>query len=468
MPEQFEAIIEVMTGDTENSTQATNTLLWDSATITLRRRAPHTFTFRLPRNDLPYQRAIDFRAGRQLWIKRNTAYWFAGFMNSAAPAGYDRTTRRFRQVILPGWGNAYALIMNRAVQSNTSSAIDISYGSFDVEDFIGLILNDIEHGSAGDWFPLGGRNIDASGTPITWGRLTGRSALELLNWACDVVQLPWRTGVAADGTFTIAVTPGTDRDLSSTIQLYDNANCHIVDLQRDGSQIATSVSVVNRRAAVDTRLEANAAALATSITVSSTAGFEVGDAVWVGVGLASADLEAVTAITSSTVLAISALNNAHTRGETVKNNTPTEPFRISTRGAAASVAQAYHLRRVALFNDQMTNVTLREEYGDAYLAAYDHPLTTGTVEIVDATLISTLLDAALEPGDRIWLTSSDTELIHFYNSTLVQVQEMTLELEPGRVKQLTLVVGDPRMDDLAVLDRWLAVYQSASTNARGE
>jgi hypothetical protein len=457
---------EAYPGDTENSTQTAAPLQWISATVTLRRRAPHTVEIRMPRNAIPYQRANDFRAGRQLWITRNGVYWFAGFMNSASVSGYDRASRAFREIVLPGWGNAYAMLMNRGVQQN--AGVDISYVGLDVDGFITTLLNGVDHGSGGDWFPAAGRSMYASATTFPTTRLTGRSALELLNWACDIDQVAWRTGVASDGTFTIAVGATVDRNLSSTIALYDNANCQIVDVQRDGSQIVSVVDVVNRRAPVDTRLEANAAAAAVSITVSSTAGFQVGDGVWVGVGLATADLRTVSAITSSTVLAINALPNAHNRGETVKNNTPTEPFRTSTRTAAASVAQNYHIRHVALYNDQMVNATLRQAYGDAYLAAYANPLTTATVEIVDSTLISRILDAGVEPGDRVGLSSSDSELSQFYNNSAVTVQEMQLDLEPGQVKQITLTVGDPRIDDLAVLDRWLAVYQQADTTARGE
>jgi hypothetical protein len=464
--EHWSVEFEYYVGDTENSNVGGSNLMWESGTVTLRRRAPHTFEFRLPRNAIPAQRAIDFRAGRQLWIKRNGAYWFAGFMNSATVSGYDRTARAFKEIVLPGWGNAYAMMFSRGTQRDDS--VDISYTGLDVDGFITALLEAVEHGSGGDWFPVGGRTLYASGTAFEVGRLTGRTALELLNWACDTDQVAWRTGVATDGTFTIDVGTTVEQDLTGTIKLYDNANCHITDIQRDGSQIASVVSVVNRRAPVDTRLEANAAGGATSITVSSTAGFQVGDEVNVGVGLATLDLETVTAITSSTVLAITALGSAHNRGETVKNNHVSAPFRTSVRNAAASVAQDHHIHHVALYNDQMVNSTLREEYGDAYIAAYDHPLTTGTVEIVDAKLISLMLDAGLEPGDTVSLTSPDAELIHFYNGTGVQVQEMALEIEPGRVKQITLTVGDPRVDDLAVLDRWLAVYQQASTNARGE
>jgi hypothetical protein len=462
--EQWTVEFESFLGDTENSTQEAGLLVWDSATITLRRRAPHTFTFRMPRTTMPALRAVDFRAGRQLWLKRNGDYWLAGFMNSATVSGYDRGARAFKEITLPGWGNAYAMMMNRGVQQNVG--VDISYAGFDVDGFIHAVLYAVDHGTGGDWFPIGGRTIYASATTWPDGRLTGRNALELLNFACDIDRVAWRTGVASDGTFTIAVGATVEVDRSSTIQLIDGANCQIVDVQRDGSQIASTVSVVNRRAPVDTRLEANASAGATSITISSTAGFQVGDAVWIGVGLATADLRTISAITS-TVLTINALVNAHTRGETVKNNTPTEPFRTSVRNAAASVAQDYHIHHVALYNDQLVQSALRQAYGDAYLSAYDHPLMTGTVEIVDAALITKMLDAGLEPGDDIGLTSSDAELQHFYFGS-VQVQEMTLEIEPGRVKQITLVVGDPRLDDLAVLDRWLAVYQQADTTARGE
>jgi hypothetical protein len=466
MPELFAVEFEAYPGDTENSTQTASPLLWDSGTITLRRRAPHTFEFRLPRNTLPAQRAIDFRAGRQLWVKRNGAYWFAGFMNAATVTNYDRPSRGFASISLPGWGNAYAMMFNRGTQQN--SIIDIAYGTFDVDGFITVLLNEVDHGSGGDWFPSGGRTLYSSATSLYWGRLTGRSALELLNMACDVDQVAWRTGVASDGTFTIAVGATVDRDLSTSIRLFDTANCQIVSVERDGSQIVTSVDVVNRRAPVDTRLTASAVIGATSIPVASTVGFQVGDDVNIGVGLATLDLETVTAVTSATVLAVTALNNNHSAGETVKNNATTSPFRITNSSAAASVAQDHHIHHVALWQDQMVNATQRQEYGDAYVAAYDHTLTTATVEVVDQALISIMLDAALEPGDQISLWSNDAELQHFFNSTAQTVQEMRLEIEPGRVRQITLTLGDPRLDDLAVLDRWLAAYQQATTTARGE
>jgi hypothetical protein len=468
--ERWAISVEYLGGDTENSTQESMTLQWTSATVTLRRRAPHTFEVRLPRNDLPYQRAIDFRAGRQLWITRNGAYWFAGFMNSATLSGYDRAARAFQQIVLPGWGNAYALMLDRNVIQPAFTSV--TYAGFDVDGIISDILNNVNHGSGGDWFTAGGRTIYASATTLTSVRLSSKSALEHINDLCDIDGTAWRAGVNAAGAFTFAVGTTVEQDHTTTIRLFDNANCQIVDLQRDGTLITSGVMVVSKRPAFDTRIATAVIAGANTLNLDTVAGIvagtssDAGDQILIGVGLATQETRLVTSISGTTVTVLTPFSNAHSLDEVVKIATPGS-LRVITRTAAASVAQGYHARYWVIYNDQITDQTQRQEVGDQYLAAYDHPLTTATVEIVDATLISMILDAGVQPGDYVNLTSGDAELIHFYNLTTVKVQEMSLELEPGRVKQITLTVGDPRQDEFTRFERRLQAAHTSATSSVG-
>lgn len=469
MPNAFSAEFESYQGDTESSTQVAYPLQWTSASVTLRRRAPHTFEVRLPRNSVPAQRAIDFRAGRQFWLKRNGAHWFSGFMNSATLSGYDRVNRVFTEITLPGWGNAYALMFDR--NTHIDGLTGVSYAGFDVDGIISSVLDEAEQGTGGDWFPLAQRTIYASATALPPIVLSGKSALEQLNDLCDVDGTAWRTGTNAAGVFTIAVGTTVEVDRSSTIQLYDGGNCQIVDLQRDGSLVTSHVIVACKRPQLDTRVTNNVAAGATSVVLDSVAGLVggtttgEGDVVLFGVGLATEESRLVGSVSGTTVT-VSALTNLHNANEVVKIALP-GTYRTTQRVAAASVAQDYHERYFVLYNDALIDQTRRTGVGDAYIRAYDHPLTTATVEIVDAALISKLLDAGLEPGDRLSLTSQDGELSHFYTNTTVTVQEMTLQLEPGRVVQVTLTVGDPRQDEFTRFERRLQAMQATATVAYG-
>jgi hypothetical protein len=469
MPESFTAEFEQLSGDTESSTQFAYTLQWDSATITLRQRAPHTFEFRLPRSTVPYQHAVDFRAGRQLWVKRNGAHWFSGFMNCATLTGYNRADRAFNQISLPGWGNAYALMFDR--NTHIDGFIGVSYAINDVDGLITNILDECEHGSGGDWFPAAQRTIYASATGIPAIVLSGKSGLELINDLCDVDGASWRTGINSSGVFTIAVGTTVAVDRSSSIKLFDGANCQIVDLQRDGSLITTNVIVACKRPQLDTRVTNNVIAGATTVVLDSVAGLiggttaAEGDAILLGVGLATEESRLVSSISGTTVT-VPALTNLHNANEVVKMALP-GTYRTTQRNAAAGVAQTYHERYFVLYNDALIDQTRRTGVGDAYIRAYDHPLMTATVEIVDAALITLLLNAGLEPGDSIRLTSADAELNYFYNDTTVTVQEMTLELEPGQVKQITLTIGDPRQDEFTRFERRLQAMQATATVAYG-
>lgn len=468
MAETFDLYAEALSGDTESSMVGAIPLQWTSASVTLRRRAPHTFEARLLRNTVPGQRAIDFRAGRQFYIQRNGNYWFAGFMNSATLSGYDRADRAFKEIVLPGWGNAYALMLHR--NTHYPFFLGADYAGFDVDGIITDILDNADHGSGGDWFPAAQRTIYVSPTALQPIRLSGKSALEHLNDLCDIDGAAWRTGITSAGVFTIAVGTTVEVDRSSTIQLYDNANCQIVDLQRDGSLVTSTVIVASKRPSLDTRVATASIAGAASVVLDSVAGLggggnaSEGDQLSFGVGLATEEVRTVSSISGTTVALVApTLTNAHAANEVVKVTSPGS-FRVAQRAAAASVAQDYHARHVALYNDGLNDLVRRQEVGDQYLAAYDHPLTTATVEIVDAALITLMLNAGLEPGDRVSLTSADAELRHFYTGTTVTVQEMTLQLEPGRVTQVTLTVGDPRQDDFTRFERRLQSAQAAAVS----
>src|SRR5262245_38919074 len=97
---------ETASGDTESATQALGPLRWATGRVTLRRRAPHVVEFAIPRA-FGTHRPADFVAGRELRLKRDGVNWLAGFMGAASIPGGSAGP----SIVLPGWGNAYALML---------------------------------------------------------------------------------------------------------------------------------------------------------------------------------------------------------------------------------------------------------------------------------------------------------------------------------------------------------------------
>jgi hypothetical protein len=446
-------VYETDEGDTESATQTLLPLRWERATWTLRRRAPHAFTITVPvqSHHLPG----DFIAHRELRLLRDGVYvaWGAGFMGAVqlTTAGEDE----WGPMELPGHGNAAALaLFNRGTV--VPGFLGTEYSGFDVDGIIGGLLNDVEHGSGGDWFTAGGRTLGTSALTIDSYYPRGKGTIEALNEITSLEGWTWRAGINSGGTFTFAASGTVDTDRSATIHCVDRANCRIAGVTQDDSRLLTNVTVYCRMPDIRTQLNGAVLAGASSITVDSTTGFEDDDWIEIGSG-ATIDRRVIDVVTSGTVLDVDTVGGlTYNQADNMEVKADTRYYRKTTRTAAASVAQTYHEHSETITNDQATDITHRQEYGDALIDTYDAVLRSATVETTDPALIAAMLDAGLEPGDSVKLTSNHRYLSAWYAGTTVKVHEMTVEVEPGGCRRITLQVGDPRLDDLGVLERMMA------------
>lgn len=450
----YTIVFETSSGDTENSTQTLLPLHWEKATWTLRRRAPHMFTVTIPpwAHHLP----ADFVAHRELRLLRAGVYvaWGAGFMGALQlTRSGDNWTME-----LPGYGNAAALaLFTRGLLYSTSVAIAADFDGHDIDGLISAILDGNEHGSGGDWFPAAQRTLGTSALTLARYSPRNKVALEAITDLTDLEGWSWRAGINSSGTFTFAASGSVDTDRSATIHAVDGANCTITSVAQDDSRLLTSVTVYCKTPAWRTLLNGAAVAGDNNITVDSTADADDQDYIIIGAG-ATADARAIDTVTSSTVLDI----NSGLGGLTYNQSDNTEVkgdsryYRRDTRTAAASVAQSHHAHLEATINDQALRQNHRQELGDALIDAYDSVQRSATVETADPALIEQMLSAGLEPGDSIKLTSNHPLLTGWYAATTVKVQEMSVDLEPGGCRRIVLAVGDPRLDDLAVIERLMA------------
>jgi hypothetical protein len=456
MADAWEFLAEAATGDTRDATQPLGAVRWESAEVTLRRRAPHTISVRVP--TWTHHRRSDFVARREWRLRRDGAYvpWGAGLLGAPRLL---RGAGAWTHIEVPGWGNLAVLLFKRNTPFAGSWGQD--YTGNDADGIIGNQLNSADHGAGGDWFPAAGRAIGTAATTLPIYNASGKSPLEVILDMCDVEGWALRAGIDAAGAFTIKAGPAVEQDRSASLHLIDGANCAIVAHDADDSGLVTNLLVVCRAPSLGTQLNGAHAAGATTLTVDGTAGIYAGDALEVGDG-ATFEIAAVNAVTSATQLTVLLpLAFAHADNERVR--LAPGYFRSTQRAAATGVAQAHHDHYVVLFNDQLTDPTLRGELADAHLAAYDAVLTSATVETTDAALIAAILDAGLEPGDSVKLTSYDPQLAAEYAGATVKVQEMTLSLTPGGCTRIALAVGDPLIDDLAVLERRVAAGRWAAT-----
>lgn len=461
MPSLWTIDAEAPSGDTTSTTQTLNPVNWTSATITLRRRAPHEYAIQVPRHS--HHRLTDFVAGRELRIARNGAYtaWGAGFLDAPSLPGGSRG----EQLEVRGWGAAYILTTRRAWNMQSPFGGLFGFGT-DVDSVIGQML-DTRHAaddSAGtNWFTAGGRTIGASATSMVGYASIGKSPLEVINDACDVEGWSWRAGINTAGTLTFVATATADTDRSATIHCYDGANCRIIDFDQDGSRITTSVVVAARYPSITTHLNGAHGGGATSLTVDDSTGFEAGDVVLIGEEGGTQETKTISSVGSTTSITLTAgLTNAQADNASLKP-VPGRFRATNAVNAAAAQRQAHHYQTAGVFNDAMLVASVRDAYATAYLNAYDAPLKTAMIEVTDTTLIDRMLDNALHPGDSIALTSGDQDLSLVYSGTTVRVQEMTLEIEPGGARSLRLAVGDPIIDALGVMERKLAAAQAAAT-----
>ena len=455
----WDFVIETSSGTTDDAAATFVDLLhWKEAVWSLRRRAPHGLTLRVPRDGTAL--LSDFVAGREIRTKRNGVYWSpgAGFMDAASiPGGSDGG-----EIIIPGWGNAYALLLSK---NNTfpGSAYQILSATWDADSAFGSFLNDAHHYGTTDWFPSAQRTIGTAGTSMTTARtFSSISALEALYSVADIEGWPVRFGINSSGTFTIKSSGTTDQDLTASIHLYDGApGVKLTNYQADGHAIVSQVWVVCRTPNIRTQLNGLLLATATTVTVDSTAGLVTGDWVSLGQGTANEESREIT-VTSATQFTVSALTNNHADNETVQTLTDMR-FRATQVSAATTVNDAHHLQEFVIFNDSLVTDDMRSAVGEAYIAAYDHPLVRATYRVTDSTTIEQLLDAGLEPGDLVKATSEDRDLSLVYSNTTVLVQEMTVTLTDGVCSQIDVVLGDPALDSYATLERGLAAGRVAAT-----
>lgn len=409
----FQIVFETASGDTENSTQTLLPLNWERATWTLRRRAPHALTITVPvySHHLPG----DFIAHREIRLLRDGVYvaWGAGFMGAVQ---LSRAGDEWGPIELPGYGNAAALAL---FLRNTTEIgyMGTTYGAgFDTDGVIADLLNGAEHGSGGDWFAAAQRTLGAGAISLDGYAPRGRSRLDIINEVTAAEGWSWRAGINSSGAFTFAASATVDTDRSTTLHAIDQANCTITSVTQDDSRILTDVAVFCRTPAIRTLLNGAVIAGATSLTVDSTAGMDAQDDIKIGGG-ATSETRSITSVDSATGLTVPALTNAY--ADNTEVNTVTTLYRRDGRNAAASVSQTYHEHDEVVINDQLFLQTQRQEYGDALLATYGAILRTATVEVTDAALMAAMLDAGLEPGDSIKLTSTHRYLAAWYTGATV-------------------------------------------------
>lgn len=459
MASAFEIIYEVGTGDTKDSTLAFLPLRWTEAEVTLRRRAPHAWRVTVPRAS--HHLVSDFVAYREIRIKRDGAYWApgAGFMGAAGlPGGAAGGV-----IDLPALGNASCLTWSRGTIVPASAGTLFST-TWDATSVIGYLLDNVEHGSAGDWFPSAGRTISASSYSADYYSPRGVTPLEALLQMCDNEGWLPRFGISTAGAFTFkAGSTGVGwSDLTASVHLYDGGNCTIGDVTRDASLLTTNTFIGSKSAAARTKLNGAHIATDTTIAVDSTIGFFANQSALIGSG-ATRETVTIVSIDSLTQFTIfSGLANAQADDAPV--DLITDYIHRSNATAAASVSQAHHAQNWFIFNDQLAlNSALRERLASAYVGAYDHVLTTARVAVTDTATVEALLAAGLEPGDRVKVTSRDPNVGLLYDNTTATVQEMTVRLRDGGCVGIDLTVGDPRIDDLAVLEKTIMTAARAAT-----
>lgn len=446
MADQWTVEIEPASGDTTTTTQALVPLRWERAAITLRRRAPHELTITIPRTS--HHRLTDFTAFRELKVTRNGVAWLSGFQGAAtAPGGEESAT-----IELAGWGNAMALLFGRNTTGNFSSN---TASGLTTAQIITTTLAQVDHGAAGDWFPAANNSIAAGTITLPWYDRTSKSALEVLMEMCDLEGWEWR----ATAGYGIQAGPSVSVNRTASLLFYSPANCRITSHSADPLALATNLGVFARIQAAKTTVTALAGGGTSTLTVESTTGFYPGDLILIKDAAGTYEYKTINTVPSTTSMTLtSTLAGPADVGEEVSQQHPLT-FKVSTSAAAAAVSQAHHVHYLNVYNDQLRNPTTRDSFATALRAIYDSVPSQVTVRVTDAALIAQCLDAGLLPGDTVSLTSAWLP----YSATSLVVQEMALELAADGPPALTLALGDPLRDGLAVLEQRTRAGQAAAT-----
>ena len=467
MAHYYEIEVETSSGVTNAAAATLVTLLsWQSFQITYRRRAPGSITITIPQDGTHH--LSEFVSGRQLYVKRDGGYWWAGIINAA----YLPNGEKPGPIVLEGWNNAYTLLFSR--NSCRLGFGGVEYAGFDADGVITNVLDEAEHYSGTDWFPSAQRTIGAAAAGTLARFLsTNQSPLELNTEMADIEGWSWRVGVNSSGVFTFKVGTSAVQDLTSTVQVFtpygppDAPITHLSGHRRDGSRIVSDVLVVQRTPQINTTLNGIHAATATSITVQSNGTYrmEAGDILVFSDGTPTLREEKVISTVNSTtnVTITAGRTNTHPDKATVRTVTDMRSRNTTVNGATA-VEEQHHAQWVVIWNDKLDGTVRRTQIGEAYLAAYDHPLETATLVTTDGILIDTWQDAGCEPGDSIKVTSSHPELSLIYDNTTVVVQEQTFTYSIKDGPTLTAQLGDPQLDQLDELTRRTAGANAAATS----
>lgn len=464
MPSQWEIVVETSSGTTDAADATLVSLLsWLDFSITWRRRAVGSITVTIPQDGNHH--LGDFVSGRQMYVKRDGVYWWAGFINAAyLPEGDGPGP-----IVLEGWNNAYGLIIG-AHNHPWFGTIASNFGGFDADGVITTILDEVEHYSGTDWFPSAQRTIGsaAAGT-LTPFWSSGKSALEVINEMADIEGWSWRVGVNSSGVFTFKVGSSAVQDLTNTLHAFTpTPMTRLSGHRRDGSRIVTSVKVTQRTPNVHTQLNGAFAAGSTNLTLDSTARMEPGDVLTFSEGAPTLQETKIinTVPTTTTLTLTSGLTNNQPDNANVRTVTDNR-FRTTTSVAAGTVADAHHEQSMTIYDDRLDGVTRRTQIGVANINAYNHPLETVTLVTTDSDLIDRWLAAACEPGDTIKVSSEHPELSRAYSNTTVTVQEQTLTYSTRSGPSLTAQLGDPQLDALDEITRRFGSAYATATAVGG-
>lgn len=435
-------------------------------TVTLGRRGPHQIEAVIPFSPegSSHGLALDqFDAWRELRVERDAVPFLAGLQGAAGvPGGEEGAT-----ILLPGYGNAMALTQFYGQAPGTAETVFPSAtgdyftmvrsfvsNASRADNIIGRVLDTCIRGTSypgTPWFPSGGRTI-ATGTytPIRWVA-SGMSQAEIIQQVCDAEGWEARYGVASDGSWTVAIGGSVNVDRTATVMLDSPGNCRITDYAPDATRLATRVRAAIRNQGPETKVYAFTAAGAASLTIESGAQ----DRFWPGAyllidpgGANEEELEVAYQYGTGEIFVNGTTANDHDAGERIVFH-PDLYFVDKTATTAKTSEGRHHRITRVVYNDQVRDVTARQQLATTVMNASDDLFQSVRVRVTDVEYAESLLGLGLHPGDTVTLTSQRLP----FSATTLQVQTMTLLIEDGGLTGLDLVLGDPADDALAVLER---------------
>lgn len=445
---------------------------YDTLDITLRRRAPHAITARIPfapNGGSTGLRLNRFDAWRELRISRDGISFLGGLQGAAAVPGGERGG----MIELTGYGNAMALIQFWGDQPGDNATIDQTFewlilesagNATRADNVIALMLQYAIRGTTYPgtrWFPSAGYTL-ATGTYVPERlSLAGMSQLEIIQMVCDAEGWEWRAGVDSSGNWTFAAGGSVNVDRTATVLLDSPGNCLITDYQPDATRLATRVSVAIRNQGPETTVFTTTASGNTAMPIGFGTADRYFPGAWLRIdpdGANLEDLEVDHMNGEGEIVFKNATSISHTAGERIIYSPDIAYVREVATTGKTSEDRHHRIRRV-IYNDQLRDEDARTTLAETVMDASDDLLHGVTVRVTDVRRAEQWLGLGLHPGDTVSLTSARLP----FDATAMQVQEMTLHIEKSSLRWMDLLLGDPAEDGLAVLERRIAASRLNAT-----